>query len=85
MAATKNTTRTAGEPMPWGVIVYGDKTTCWADPAKGPQLGVLRRPIGPRNACEAGETVSIKTDGHIVALVDGQGVAVKLRRGEVKK
>lgn len=79
-------TRTATEPMPWGVQVRGDATTCWQHRKgmrRGELLGVLKRPMGAANECEAGQTVEIKTDGHVLALVEGQPVAVELRGGRI--
>lgn len=35
-----------------------------------------------RNECEAGETVAIRTDGHVLALVEGEPTRVMLKDGK---
>lgn len=78
--------RVAAEAMPWGVQVRGDADTAWRHrkgSRKGELLGVLKRPIGAANECAAGDAITIQTDGHVLALVDGQPVSVILRAGKV--
>lgn len=79
----RDITSTATEGMRWGTFVTGDSKKVWPAEVRGDAIGVLVRPIGERDACEPGETVAVRTDGHILALIDGSGVSVMLRRGKV--
>ncbi len=81
----RDITSTATVGMPWGTIVTGDRKKVWPAQDGDPTLGVLVRPIGARDACEPGETVTVRADGHLLALIEGSGVSVTVRRGKVRR
>lgn len=72
------TSATAADAMPYGVFGTLEMGFFSYDPTTKGQGGVLCRPVGRGNDCEAGEAVVIQTSREIMALFpDGATINVK--------
>jgi hypothetical protein len=54
------------------------------DPSLECRGGVVKRPPGHRDSCEAGERLKVVTEGHIAAVIDGHTFALNLEEGRIK-
>lgn len=74
----------AAERLPHGSLVRFEGTHCCLAPDLEHGEGVTCRPASARGTChEAGEALTVQTDGPILAEISGEPRWVELRRGRI--